>query len=111
MMTVFILLILNVEGCQCLLEFFLEKKTMKEMTVFHTSENCKQCMRLQKAVSSMAWLAHANQDAQCTKNLSKKYSMDACVYFAKKYSFLALTEHTGEIFFSSFETPQCAHKP
>jgi hypothetical protein len=65
------------------------------------SENCKQCMRLQKAVSSIAWLARVKQDAQRTKNLRKKNSTDACWYFAKGILVSrALTEHTGEIFFS-----------
>jgi hypothetical protein len=61
-------------------------------------------MRLQKAVSSITWLARVKQDAQCTKNLSKKNSTDAFSYFAKEYSFLALTKHTGEIFFSNLAT-------
>jgi len=74
------------------------------MAMLHTSENRKRCMRLQKAVSSIAWLARAKQDAQRTKNLSKKNSTDACSYFAKEYSFLALTEHMGEIFFSNLAT-------
>jgi len=100
-----LILILLLKGASVLWSFSSrKKKTIKEMAMLHTSENRKRCMRLQKAVSSIAWLARAKQDAQRTKNLSKKNSTDACSYFAKEYSFLALTEHMGEIFFSNLAT-------
>ena len=71
------------------------------MAMLCMSENCKQCMRLQKAVSSIAWLARVKQDAQCTKNLSKKKFNGRMLVFCQGILVSrALTEHTGEIFFS-----------